>query len=256
VAKVGEILKKVREAKGISLESIAAEIKIPIYYLRAIETGDWEKLPASAYVKGYLRLYANYLGLSPERIIAQYEKETEPIVISVETKPKKKFNYITLIIILFFLGLITLILTMISETSHEPSISTISRELPKITPPSPPPKTETKIEKTPSFYVKRIYICEGIKNREPINPAEVFKLKKTTHLYCFTEIVGARKPIEIRHVWFYKGKAVMGINLPVKGKRWRTWSKKIIYPDLKGQWEVIIFGPKKERLASIKFRIE
>ncbi|CAD7768955.1 hypothetical protein BLFGPEAP_00016 [Candidatus Methanoperedenaceae archaeon GB50] len=48
----------------------------------------------------------------------------------------------------------------------------------------------------------------------------------------------------------------MAIVLPIRSARWRTWSRKIIYPDLKGKWEVIILGPKKEKLTSIEFTVK
>jgi len=72
---LGEKLKKIREKSGISLAEIVTHTKIKQDYLEKIEAGDFEKLPFDVYVKGFLRSYAKYLDLDPEKVIAQFNKE-------------------------------------------------------------------------------------------------------------------------------------------------------------------------------------
>ena len=104
---VGEILKEVREGNGISIDKAAADTKLSAFYLEAIEANNWQVLPPPPYIRGYLRLYASYLGLTPDKIITQYEKQTAHSI--PETKVRKK-NYkpiiLGLIFVLFFLSLI------------------------------------------------------------------------------------------------------------------------------------------------------
>jgi hypothetical protein len=84
-AKLGEILREAREAKGVTLGQAEAMTRVRSKYLRALEEADWGSLPEPLYVKGFLRSYARYLGLDPLNIIAQYDRlatvpRTKPVV--------------------------------------------------------------------------------------------------------------------------------------------------------------------------------
>jgi cytoskeleton protein RodZ len=70
---VGEYLKSVREARGLQLDQASRVTRISKSYLVAIEQGEFEKLPNAAYIKGFLRLYASYLSLSPDEVVRRYE---------------------------------------------------------------------------------------------------------------------------------------------------------------------------------------
>jgi cytoskeleton protein RodZ len=74
VQTVGSYLKEVRESKGIGLEEAAGVTRIGKNYLLAIEGEAFDKLPSAAYIKGFLRVYAGYLGLSGDEIVAMYDK--------------------------------------------------------------------------------------------------------------------------------------------------------------------------------------
>ena len=62
--KIGPILKDAREGKALSLASVAEALFIKAPCLGAIESGSWEALPHPVYVKGYIKAYAAYLGIS------------------------------------------------------------------------------------------------------------------------------------------------------------------------------------------------
>jgi len=64
--KIGPILKEAREGKALSLASVAEALFIKISALDAIESASWDVLPHPVYVKGYIKAYAAYLGISPE----------------------------------------------------------------------------------------------------------------------------------------------------------------------------------------------
>ena len=65
---VGERLRIAREAKGLSLEDLAAQTRIPQRHLASIETGDWEHLPAPTYTIGFAKSYASAVGLDRDEI--------------------------------------------------------------------------------------------------------------------------------------------------------------------------------------------
>ena len=64
----GKFLKKERDTRNISLEEISKFTKIKEHHLKAIEEDRYELLPPILYVKGYLNVYARYLGLDPKDI--------------------------------------------------------------------------------------------------------------------------------------------------------------------------------------------
>lgn len=73
---VGAYLREIRESRGLTLEDVASVTRIGKNYLQAIEEDAFEKLPSSAYIKGFLRVYAGYLGLSGDEIIGMFEPAT------------------------------------------------------------------------------------------------------------------------------------------------------------------------------------
>jgi len=69
----GQYLKSQRELRQISLEEVAAGTKIGIHLLRALEEDKWDVLPAEVFIKGFIKSYAEYIGLDPEDTILRYE---------------------------------------------------------------------------------------------------------------------------------------------------------------------------------------
>ena len=65
---VGERLRTTREAKGISLQDVASQTRIPIRHLEHIEKGEWAALPAATYSVGFARSYAGCVGLDPAEV--------------------------------------------------------------------------------------------------------------------------------------------------------------------------------------------
>ena len=68
----GKTLKQIRERMGIDLETIAEETRINLKTLESIEREDLEKLPPLVYLKGFLKGYAQSLGLDPHKVVEEY----------------------------------------------------------------------------------------------------------------------------------------------------------------------------------------
>jgi len=68
----GKTLKQVREGMGIELQTISKEMKISLKILEWIEEEAFEKLPALVYLKGFLKSYAQSLGLNPPKVVEEY----------------------------------------------------------------------------------------------------------------------------------------------------------------------------------------
>lgn len=74
---LGEQLKKIRSEGRITLMEISRETKVPIRYLTMIEESDYDSLPPDVYVKGFLRNYAEYLGVDSKKLIELYQREKD-----------------------------------------------------------------------------------------------------------------------------------------------------------------------------------
>ena len=75
VPTVGERLRVAREEKGLSLEDIAAQTRIPRRHLESLEISDWDKLPAPTYTIGFAKSYATVVGLDRVEIGEQLRAE-------------------------------------------------------------------------------------------------------------------------------------------------------------------------------------
>jgi cytoskeleton protein RodZ len=74
-AQVGAALREVRERLGWKLDDVAEALRIRLPYLEAIERGDLAALPGPAYQTGFVRSYAQMLGLDPEEILRRFRAE-------------------------------------------------------------------------------------------------------------------------------------------------------------------------------------
>lgn len=73
--RIGETLRAARLAKGVSLEEAAAATRIRRSALQALESDEFDALPASVYTRGFLVNYARYLGLIAEEIVEEFDRQ-------------------------------------------------------------------------------------------------------------------------------------------------------------------------------------
>lgn len=85
MGELGERLRQAREAKGLTFEQIEEATKIRRRYLQALEDEDYGQFPGEVYIRGFLRNYAQVLGLDPEEILAAAGRPTAPPVLPVSS---------------------------------------------------------------------------------------------------------------------------------------------------------------------------
>jgi flagellar biosynthesis protein FlhG len=68
----GKMLKQIREKMGVDLKTIFMETRISLKILEWIEEENVGQLPAQVYLKGFLKGYAQCLGLDPKKVIEDY----------------------------------------------------------------------------------------------------------------------------------------------------------------------------------------
>ena len=71
----GELLKKSRESKEEKIHQVADILCIGRHYLQAVEDMNKDSLPEQVYTLGFVRSYANYLGLDPQKTVNKFKIE-------------------------------------------------------------------------------------------------------------------------------------------------------------------------------------
>lgn len=75
--RIGKALREARTERGIELGEVERATKIRVKFLRAMEEDRWEELPAPAYARGFLSIYARFLGLDDQALLAEYRRTVQ-----------------------------------------------------------------------------------------------------------------------------------------------------------------------------------
>lgn len=75
MSELGQLLKKARVDRGISLEDLQETTKIRKTYLEAIEEGNFKVLPGNFYVRAFIKSYAEAVGLDPNEVLLLYQND-------------------------------------------------------------------------------------------------------------------------------------------------------------------------------------
>ena len=86
---VGEQLRRARENQGISLLEAAKATRIKTNYLQELENDHPELLHSETQARGFLRLYAGYLGLDFKKLVSKWDGTEEPAAPAEAEAPEK-----------------------------------------------------------------------------------------------------------------------------------------------------------------------
>jgi Helix-turn-helix domain/RodZ C-terminal domain len=103
---LGSSLREARVRRRVELDRVSAETRIRMRYLTALEEERFELLPGSAYAKGFLRTYADYLGLDGQVFVDEYNarftaEEAQPAPPQLDLRPRSLWRYGLAAIVLF-----------------------------------------------------------------------------------------------------------------------------------------------------------
>jgi cytoskeletal protein RodZ len=92
LSELGQLLKKARLEKGISLEDMQETTKIRKRYLEAIEDGNYKVLPGNFYVRAFIKSYSESVGLDPNEVLSLYRNviPVSKVENQVEPTPRKR----------------------------------------------------------------------------------------------------------------------------------------------------------------------
>jgi cytoskeletal protein RodZ len=162
VETLGSYLRKEREARNFSLEEISSAIKIRKGILSAIENDDYTLLPPPVFVKGFLRAYANHIGLDCGEVMKKYKEvagryaeEEEEVGQQKRERPFLKAFSIPLAAI----GIVLLVIVYFISTRPSPS----AKKEEAVSPPQSTAVSEKKSAETPAEPVS---VPEKVKEQE------------------------------------------------------------------------------------------
>ncbi|MBH0209602.1 MAG: helix-turn-helix domain-containing protein, partial [Nitrospira sp.] len=73
---VGEFFRQVREAKGLTVDEVSSKTRIRSDFVKALEDGNFAKLPDQVFARGFVRSYARSLGLDEEDAIHRFAQSS------------------------------------------------------------------------------------------------------------------------------------------------------------------------------------
>jgi len=104
--------------------------------------------------------------------------------------------------------------------------------------------------------ITEMAVTTKIVKGNPIDSVHRISSASVKMLYCFTRLQSATGvETTIRHVWYRDNEKVGEYDLPVKGKRWRTFSKKAITKGWAGDWRVEALDSEGRLLKTVSFRM-
>ncbi len=91
---IGATLREARERRGLSLDDVQLSLHFRVRYLIALEEEHWDHLPGEAYTKGFLRTYAEFLGLDGTLFIDEFNEriaaEDEQPIVPESLAPRRR----------------------------------------------------------------------------------------------------------------------------------------------------------------------
>ena len=108
----------------------------------------------------------------------------------------------------------------------------------------------------PRLKITELAVTTKIARGNPIDAVHRISSSAVSALYCFTRTEGSEETDTfITHAWYRGDEKVGEYRLPVKGKKWRTFSKKGIERGWTGDWRVEVLDSDGKLLKTVRFRM-
>ena len=209
----GATFKKARESKGISINQISAETRISTRFLLAIESEEFHILPGGIFNRGFIRAYAEKVGLDPDQALADYERLTTireisetPTTVTASPQKMDKRLYplaiggLILLIAIVYLGMReSSNTTQIASPPPAPPSTPAPAASPSAPPPAPEPATVAPEPEPPrpapanalrlDVEVKETTWIKVYADGKTVNPGEILEPGMTRHFAAQDSIV-------------------------------------------------------------------
>ena len=290
----GDRLRQARETKGLSLATIADATRIAVRHLSALERGDLEALPSGPFAKGYIRAYAEHVGIDAEPILQEYRSEERRRGLDApEGRVIEEMSHLlekragasgrsgrfasggtgvaVALVAAFVLGTAGWLLSRARapQTNDAPSPAAPAPASPELrfapetatpraasTRSSPAAPSATGREAQPRAPSTLLVSDAGVGTdvRNHQLVGSADRFAPGIRLAFWTRVLGGRPGDAIRHVWFHEGQAVMRADLEIGGSNWRTHSRLDLPERATGSWMVEARSPDGQLLARREFQ--
>ena len=285
----GEPLRREREARGLPLESVADATRIARRHLEALERSDLEALPAGPFGKGYVRAYAEFLGVDPAPVLEAYRSRQQQRGRDVDVEQQRTIEQLAHLVerrergrarpglavrpatvALAVLGLGVLgagawLLTR-GETPEPAALPSLPPTSSPTAPPASPPPARSEGDAparavptpaprprapNPALRVSDYAFGTGVVHHQIVGRADRFA--EGIRVSFWTVVLGGEPGDVVRHVWFHDDRAVMRADLPVGGPHWRTDSQILLPRGSTGRWATEVRTAEGRLLARDEF---
>jgi transcriptional regulator with XRE-family HTH domain len=266
----GDQLKQAREAQGVSLKAVAAETRIAVRHLAALEQSDLESLPRGPFAKGFIRAYAGFLRIDPEPILEACRDLERQQGLGPSESQRRTYEELSrflgprseersrLFLSTWRAGAVVALVGILgavgwfvvgrdapepvstSPRPVEPSASATKappevapRETPAAEEPSEAPAT-TVDPPTDGFHVSHSGVGTGVEDRRLVGRADRFV--EGTAVFFWTRVLGGEPGQVVRHFWIHEGREVEWAELAIGGSHWRTQSRLVLPEGSTGRW--------------------
>jgi hypothetical protein len=287
VTPLGRQLRAERERRGAVLEQVSEATKIRKTYLEALEAHDWKALPADVFTRGYVRTYAQYLGLDQEHLLKVYARERriagvddpstseraqhdaaravlEKLARTHGVKARRMGTRIKGIVLgLSGSGVVALaVWTYLhllgpardeSTTIEAPSYAERNAVAAPLALPAPPAEPPGQAEPSSASHLKvgEFGVGTDVVDHRLVGRGDRFR--EGTVVWFWTSVVGGRPGDKIRHVWLHGGRSVAVAELNVNAAQWRTQSHRPLPEGSTGDWTVEARDAEGHVIASVGF---
>jgi transcriptional regulator with XRE-family HTH domain len=287
----GDQLRRAREARGLALESVADATRIARRHLEALERSDLEALPPGPFGKGYVRAYAEFLGVDPRPVLEAYRSREQQRGRGTAEEQQRMMEELAHLVdrraqagarpgllaawpgrvalTLLGLGLLgagTWFLTRggTPERAALPSPPAATSPPGEVSPSPEPARSEpeapARVAPTPAprprapnpaLRVSDAGVGTGVVRRALVGRADRFA--EGTRVSFWTLVLGGEPGDVIHHVWFHEDQAVMRADLQVGGPHWRTYSQLLLPRGSTGRWAAEARTAEGRLLARVEF---
>jgi hypothetical protein len=255
----GQKLKCERQEQGLSLEQVAEATRIELHHLRALEWDDFDGLPGDTEVKGFLRAYAERLGVDADLMFEDYVRERASRAGGYRLSAVLAASGIAVALVAFgtwWLGfrdttepretfsVMAAAPVTERETPSPPAVTPVVAEKPGVvvpleTEPAPTPEPVTVPEPVAEATVLTIPdlgVGTAVEDRQLVGESDRFT--EGQQVWFWTRVRGGTPGETIEHVWYREGVEATRVTLTLGGSHWRTHSGKMLWPESAGDWAV------------------
>lgn len=154
---LGDLFKREREKMGFTVEQVVEVTRLRKHFVEALENDDWDNLPSGVFVRGFIRSYAQVVGLDEKRVLELYEASTpiksappRPLV-----KPSRAKIGPLLLLAILLIGVAVLILWILYPFSiYSPIQPEIPPQSESVQEPSNAMQSEVSVPEKPAVKIR------------------------------------------------------------------------------------------------------